>query len=131
MKKVFSLSLIISVILISCFTEQPTKSEKLTKEQLTPAEFVNLIDKIVSGEIDEKQTQHIVSKLHSGKSYDNALKGLPPESNKSEISPDKFDINEVFERLDRIERNIKNIASYLDIEMDEKGRIIKLPTINK
>ena len=131
MKKVFSLSLIICVILISCFTEQPTKSQKLTSKQLTQAEFENLLDKIVSGEIDEKQKQHIVSKLHSGESYDNVLKGLPPKSKESKIEPDKSDINEVFERLDRIEHNIKTIASYLDIEMDEKGRITKLPTFNK
>ena len=146
MKKVFSVTLIISVVLISCFTEQPTKSEKLTSKHLTQAEYVNLLDKIVSGEIDGKQTKHIVSKLHSGESYDNALKGLPPKSKESKIEPpyldpaefpfvvpkskkskiplDKADINEVLERLDRIEHNIKTIATFLEIEMDEKGRII-------
>lgn len=150
MKKIFSVTLIISVILISCFTEQPTKSEKLTSEHLTQAELANLIDKIASGEISEKQTQHIVSKLRSGESYDNTLKGLPPKSKESKseipyldptefpfvvpkskgskIKPDESDINKVFERLDRIEHNIKTIATFLDIEMDEKGRIINTPT---
>ncbi len=99
MKRYFVLTLIISVILISCFTEQPTKSEKLTSKHLTPAEFNDLLDKTVSGIIDENQKKHIVSKLHSGESYDNALKGLPPKSNKSK----QLTLTEFLNQINNIE----------------------------
>lgn len=130
MNKVFSLMLIISVILISCFTRQPTKSQELTSDQLTQAEFENLLDKIVSSEINETQKGHTISKLNSGESYENALKELPPKSSKSQSSPDKFNVYEVIERLDRIERNIRIITSHLGIKIDDTGRITKLPTAN-
>lgn len=52
--------------MISYFTEQPTKSQKLTSKQLTQADFNDLIDKIVSGEIVE--TQHKEGKIEPNKS---------------------------------------------------------------
>ena len=126
MKNVLTLSLIICVILFSCFTEKPTKSEKLTSEHLSQADYEDLLDKITSGHIDEKQAKQVVSKLHSGKSYINALDELSPKSNDSQVSNNE--LNEVIERLDKIERNIEVITLYLSIKIDDKGRIIKLPT---
>ena len=47
----------------------------LTSEQITPAQFNNLVDKINSGEITPNQLARILSKVDVGESYDDAQKG--------------------------------------------------------
>ena len=50
-------------------------NNQLTSDQLTSADFTNLIDKYISGEIGEQDFRRIVSKMDLGESYDNAQKG--------------------------------------------------------
>ena len=47
----------------------------LTSEQITPAQFNNLVDKINSGELTPNQLARILSKVDVGESYDDAQKG--------------------------------------------------------
>ena len=47
----------------------------LTSEQITPAQFNNLVDKVTNKEITPNQLARILSKVDLGESYDDAQKG--------------------------------------------------------
>lgn len=48
---------------------------QLTSEQINQADFENLIDKIISGEISATDARRVTSKIDVGESYDDAFKG--------------------------------------------------------
>ena len=74
--KIFVFALTFIILLLYAGESIPQESNnRLSLEDITRAEFENLLDKYLSGEINDQELNRIVSNLKLGESYDDAQKG--------------------------------------------------------
>ena len=74
--KIYVFALISIILLLYIGESIPQESNnRLTSKDITRAEFENLLDKYLSGEINDQELNRIVGNLKLGESYDDAQKG--------------------------------------------------------